>query len=339
MINDPIISIVIPCYNIGEYIEKCISSLKKQHPTIRDVEYIFINDGSNDNTIDFIKRFEQSDKRVIVINKNNCGVSSARNDGIARAKGKYIFFLDGDDFLEDNFCLQIENAVTSLDENNIPDIILFNSNIVFPDGSTKRWTTNVKRGIYSYNDFISSTNELPISFKIYRKEFLVHNNIVYDADLKVGEVFTFFVHCLTFCKQIMVLDEFLLNYVIRKSSAMHSIKVKNDATIIKTLSRLEEYALNKRNLINERPFKLSVFKSVNSFSFFKYIKLDYKDKNVLDFLNYVKKSKFSRYLRFFALKDKTISKEKIISIIILSCPVNISFLLIRFFYRLSIIRK
>lgn len=339
MIDNPIISIVIPCYNVEEYVGKCISSLSKQYPTKREVEYIFINDGSRDNTLDFLKSFEQSDIRVKVVNKTNNGVSSARNDGILKATGDYLFFLDGDDFLEYDFCSRIENVLISLKSQDDPDIILFNSKIIYPDGRIKQWKTNVKKGLYTYNEFLTSVQELPISFKLYRREFLIQNNIIYDEDLKVGEVFTFFVHCLKSCEKIMVLEDTLLNYVIRKSSAMHSVKVENDLTILKTLSRLEEYALNDRNLITERSFKLSVFNSVNSFSFFKYIKMGCKEKRVMEFLKTVKSSNFTDYLRFFATKDKCISKEKIISIIILYLPVNLSYRLIRFFYCLPSFRK
>lgn len=113
------VTIVVPIYNVSEYLDKCISSLINQ--TYKEIEIILVNDGSKDNSLDICKKYEQMDHRVRVLDKENGGLSSARNLGIEASTGEYIFFLDGDDFLEKD---AIEFAVNKLEINNA-DIVVF----------------------------------------------------------------------------------------------------------------------------------------------------------------------------------------------------------------------
>lgn len=96
--NVPTISVIIPAYNISNYINKCIFTLQNQ--TIKDIEFIFVNDGSTDDTGELLDKAAQTDHRIKVIHKQNGGVSSARNAGIDNASGLWIAFFDPDDILE-----------------------------------------------------------------------------------------------------------------------------------------------------------------------------------------------------------------------------------------------
>ena len=89
------VSIIIPAYNVENYIEKCLYSAVNQ--TMEDIEIIVINDGSCDKTLQKIEEFSKYDSRIIIINKKNEGVQAARRDGIEYASGQYILFLDSDD--------------------------------------------------------------------------------------------------------------------------------------------------------------------------------------------------------------------------------------------------
>ena len=95
----PKVSIVVPCYNIQKYVGRCIESLLAQ--TFTDFELILVNDGSTDDTLSILKEYEKKDSRIIVLEKENGGLSDARNAGMKIAKGEYIQFVDGDDFAED----------------------------------------------------------------------------------------------------------------------------------------------------------------------------------------------------------------------------------------------
>ena len=106
------ISVVIPVYNVAEFLEEAISSLLNQ--TFEDFELICVNDGSKDNSLDILNDFAKKDSRVVVIDKENGGCGSARNRALDEAKGEYIYFFDPDDYiLPDAFERLYENIVNN----------------------------------------------------------------------------------------------------------------------------------------------------------------------------------------------------------------------------------
>ncbi len=96
--NNELISVVVPVYNVENYVGKCLESIINQ--TYNNIEIIVVNDGSTDNSLQKVNEYGIKDKRVKIISKKNGGLSSARNAGIDIAKGKYIMFIDSDDFIE-----------------------------------------------------------------------------------------------------------------------------------------------------------------------------------------------------------------------------------------------
>lgn len=99
----PKISVIVTVYNLENYIEKCISSILKQ--SFKDFELLIINDGSKDNSLEVVKQF--TDKRITILDKENGGLSDARNFGLLKAKGDYILFIDGDDYIEQDMLEQL----------------------------------------------------------------------------------------------------------------------------------------------------------------------------------------------------------------------------------------
>ena len=97
MADNHLISVVIPVYNMDKFLSRCLTSVL--HQTMKDIEVICINDGSTDQSGDILQTFSAADKRLIIINQTNKGLSAARNAGIKRASGQFIFFLDADDYL------------------------------------------------------------------------------------------------------------------------------------------------------------------------------------------------------------------------------------------------
>ena len=96
----PKISIIIPCYNVEKYLDRCMESILSQ--TLSDIEIICINDGSTDNSLVFLNKYASSDNRFTIINKKNEGVGIARNAGLKLAQGEYIYFVDPDDWLQNS---------------------------------------------------------------------------------------------------------------------------------------------------------------------------------------------------------------------------------------------
>ena len=125
--DSPLISIIVPVYNVEDYLAECINSLIQQ--TYHNLEIILVNDGSTDHSLKICKTFRALDKRIILISQKNQGLSSARNAGIKKMRGDFFTFVDSDDFLDKSFIEELYNA-----------IIKFNCDIAI-GGTTFEWSS------------------------------------------------------------------------------------------------------------------------------------------------------------------------------------------------------
>lgn len=170
------ISVIIPVYNVEKYIRQCIESVINQ--TLKDIEIIVVNDGTKDKSMKIIEEYI-SDRRILIINKENGGLSSARNLGMKLAKGKYIYFLDSDDWIER---LTLEE-IYSFAENNKLDIAI--ADIYFYDNETHKIierktkdNCSQKKGSYFWGNYgIEACN------KLYKKNFLIDNNLFFEENI------------------------------------------------------------------------------------------------------------------------------------------------------------
>ena len=103
------VSIIVPVYNVEKYIEKCLNSLISQ--SYRNIEIILIDDGSKDNSGKICDKYKKKDPRIKVIHKENAGVSEARNSGIQKATGKYLCFVDADDFVMNDYIKYLHKLI------------------------------------------------------------------------------------------------------------------------------------------------------------------------------------------------------------------------------------
>ena len=114
---EELISIIVPVYNTEKYIGNCINSIRNQ--SYKNIEIIVVNDGSTDKSLDIITKLKEEDSRITVISTENKGVSHARNTGLQEAKGKWVSFVDSDDWLEINFCEILINKANELNADYI----------------------------------------------------------------------------------------------------------------------------------------------------------------------------------------------------------------------------
>ena len=103
------VSIIIPIYNCEKYLKECIESILMQ--TLKKIEVILIDDGSTDNSLKICKLFQSKDPRIKVIHQENVGVSKARENGLKIATGKYISFIDADDYIKEDFLEKLYNEI------------------------------------------------------------------------------------------------------------------------------------------------------------------------------------------------------------------------------------
>ena len=102
------VSIIVPVFNVEQFLGKCLDSLVNQ--TLKDIEIICVNDGSTDNSLEILNNYAKQDLRIKIINKKNSGLSTARNTGMKIAQGKYIGFVDSDDWVDLDFYEKLYNS-------------------------------------------------------------------------------------------------------------------------------------------------------------------------------------------------------------------------------------
>lgn len=191
MINDKLISIIVPAYNTEKYIKKCIKSVSAQ--TYKNIQIIIVDDGSTDKTYEICKSMCNEDNRIEVHQKTNGGVSSARNLGIDKAVGQYVAFVDSDDILEAHY---IERLVRAMKGDDIK-LSVCGYTVLFSGKDNKKRYMGYhpqKCGDYIKPDFIKRISELidnrimlaPVA-KLYRYEIIQDKRIRFDESRSIGE--------------------------------------------------------------------------------------------------------------------------------------------------------
>ena len=212
------ISIIIPVYNSENYIGRCLESLINQ--TKKEIEIIIIDDGSSDNSKDIIYKYMNNDKRIKYLYINNSGVSTARNIGIDIASGKYISFVDSDDWCDSNMFEEMYR----FSENGKIDFI--NIGYLVEDLSGKKiYSKKSKENRISYDyDEISITlleNELGYCLmKLYKKSIIDINNIRFKKNINLGEDSLFVLNYLMYIESIATISKEAYHYVQCNSNSL-----------------------------------------------------------------------------------------------------------------------
>lgn len=199
LISKPLVSIIIPAYNVEQYIEKCIFSIIQQ--SYKNIEIIIIDDGSSDKTPLIIDQLALQDNRILVFHTQNTGVSAARNVGIKLSKGEYLVFVDGDDYLSDDYVEYMLGLVEKTGGELCLSLNCFtkaNENQILRDKITTLSPTQATALLLSPRIIVGSWN------KIYKKSVLVDNKLKFQTDLFYGEGLFFFTEFAQRCKKIGV---------------------------------------------------------------------------------------------------------------------------------------
>lgn len=269
------ISIIIPIYNVEKYLDKCIDSALKQ--TYTNLEIILVNDGSKDNGLDICKKYESMDNRVVLIDKANAGVWLARYDGIKKATGSYISFMDADDYIEKDY---IEKLYFKAKENDY-DIVACGFKRI-DDETGKVFSTEMN----SFGSLVIEKNknfEEVISVntslwnKLYKRE-LFNNLPDLKTKPKVLEDMMFLILVYQYANKIAFVNDLLYNYIVREKSAISTIKQSDILTTEKAMLEIKDiYMKNNpsKELVNvfssmvflhfgiSLTFRLSYDKNVN----------------------------------------------------------------------------
>lgn len=228
-------SIIVPVYNVEEYLERCIESLINQ--TMRDIEIILVDDGSPDRCPEICEAYARKDNRIRVLHKSNGGLSDARNAGIHIANGDYIFFVDSDDYIELDACERFAKYTELGCDILIGDVIV--------EGGRQRFTHIPDKNIiftgmeYLERAFDAKKAPMAAWLNVYRKEYLLCNNLFFKYGiLHEDEQFT--PRAFLNASSIVVTDVVFYHYIIRPNSIMtNPDKRKNARDLFETCCELK----------------------------------------------------------------------------------------------------
>lgn len=208
------ISVIVPVYNVEEYLKDCIESILCQ--TYTDFELILINDGSTDNSASVCDEYAKKDERVSVIHQDNSGASSARNNGLCRAIGDYIMFIDSDDYIKDDM---FEKLITACEENGA-DIAVCGATIVQKNGVHEQIKSDVSTLTVCDKEQAAELIIGELNNALWNK--LIKKSVIGNNQLEVGktygEDYDFIVRILCNCSKVCFIPESLYYYRKNESS-------------------------------------------------------------------------------------------------------------------------
>lgn len=241
-----LVSVIIPVYNCEKMLSKCLDSIINQ--VFKNLEIIIVNDGSVDNSMAIIMQYQLMDKRIKVINQENKGVSIARNQGIGTAKGKYIAFVDADDYIAKNYIEELYNTICKYDadicicdatmENELSKYNFYN---IIDNTSANEICFSLNYG-YSYQKYRMDA----IWGVLFRSETI--KELRFSADLSVGEDSLYFAYAAMRSNKIVYLDKKLYHYVVYENSACHGIFNEKKYTEVYAWDKICQLFKNRLNV-------------------------------------------------------------------------------------------
>lgn len=219
--NNRKVSIIVPVYNVEEYLPECLESLVNQ--TLADIEIICVDDGSTDNSLDVLNQYSQKDIRIKVISQKNAGVSIARNTGIENASGEYIMFVDSDDSLIPEACEIAYNAM----QKDYSDVGIFgHSELINGTLLEARETKILKKFIDTPEDIDLYNFNFLCWDKIYKTSFLKNSNLKFIENLKTAEDTIFASSVFFYNPKCTFIDNCLYIYRVSRSGSSTTCNIK-----------------------------------------------------------------------------------------------------------------
>ena len=246
--TSPLVSVVVPIYNVQQYLPQCLDSLVNQQ--YKNLEIICVNDGSTDNSLAILEKYKQRDDRIIIISQPNKGLSATRNTGLKHVTGEFVVFVDSDDWLE----LDAISLMSQIFKTPEIDFLCFGTQIHTEgndDTASYYGRTYSKSRIVSTNSHWITKINVSAWSKIYRTEFLKTNDLLFPVGLYYEDI-AFYWKCISLARKIALSSHVLYNYRIRKNSIMGNSYVKKKGMAIHHIYELDNVYqfLEKNNFLN-----------------------------------------------------------------------------------------
>lgn len=239
------VSFIIIGYNIEKYLFRCFSSVQDQ--TLKDIEIIFVDDGSTDDTYKIVSQMAKKDIRIKVITQKNSGANAARKNGFNNATGEYVVFVDGDDWVEEKLAERLYEVACK----NKYDIISFGHYFAFDDHKKK--ADILCSGVLEKYDYLDNIIISKLSHnlwnKFYNREFLVKAGFDKIPSITMGDDLVANVYLGVYKPRVLILKEYFYNYYHRNDSV--TLQISPKILEIQTTINEIERVLKENNLYNK----------------------------------------------------------------------------------------
>ena len=242
----PLVSVILPVYNAQNHLARCINSICGQ--SYQALEIIIINDGSKDQSLPVCEEFQQKDSRILLVDKANSGVSDTRNLGLTLATGKYVQFVDSDDYIDPDYTASLVEAA----ETHHADLVIAPYKMVIPAGVSKpeqvlekiqddlggmrvsrppevREYGFLPEGVYDKDTFARRLMDKPASYfysvlwnKLYRRDLLVEHDVRFTSEMRWAEDLVFNMQYIQFADTFVSIAKAGYSYVQNPQSICHT---------------------------------------------------------------------------------------------------------------------
>ena len=305
-------SIIMPVYNVEKYVEKAIRSVMNQ--TYKNFELIVVNDGTKDNSMDIIKKLQKEDKRIKIFNKENGGLSSARNFGLKYATGEYVCFIDSDDYVYENYLEVLYNEIL----NKESDLIIFGYNVDVVDSNEivlKEFDILENYQEFNKKNKLYFENVSMIGYawnKCFKRSIIEENNLTYEEGTSYIEDIIFNCDFIKKCTNIIIIPNIIYHYVQRERETLGRKSYNNMLELdLRYSEKLKQILLllnNSRRKVDKTIYN-TLFErikwSLNLITLDKNISIKHKLSLIKTYFIYIKNNekKFNSYVTF-SRKDK-----------------------------------
>lgn len=241
------VSVIIPIYNAYDYLRPAMDSVIDQ--TLREIEIICIDDGSTDQSLEILKEYQRMDQRVRIATETNAGPALARNNGLRRARGEYVAFLDADDFFEPTLLERLYNEAQEKDL----DIAIAKYDIYNSKKASFRENVESDHGNIYEGGVVTSKNEHPDYIlqsttgsawnKLFRRSFLLEKNISFLTEVKMFEDVYFTVSALAFAERVGKVSEVLIHHRIYNEQSRARMFKKYYAQVPEVYLKIKEFLM------------------------------------------------------------------------------------------------